>query len=103
MTESEDKLRALSRWSVAFTGTPVQAAFAALESQGIGVISAGAHFPAVTPGPEFKHHRAVGVHALSAEDALAKVKSIVEPVGDFDDFTVEPLTPADDGDDDGAA
>jgi hypothetical protein len=82
----DDRPRASKRFAVRFFGEQVLDAKVALEAHNIPIISAGSFFPETERGPKFEHHAAVGVHALSEDDAIRQVKEILDDVGEFSDF-----------------
>jgi hypothetical protein len=79
---------------VRFYGTPMQGAKAALEGNGIPIISAGAYFPESSPGPTFDQHTAVGVLATTEQDAIRFVREALAGHGDFSGFEATRIAPA---------
>jgi hypothetical protein len=74
------------RYAVRFNGAPAQAAKAALEANGIPIISSGAWIPESSPGPSLEHHTAVGIHATTEADAVRHVRQVLAGHGVFSEF-----------------
>lgn len=97
MAEDDDRLRGVQRWRVTFSGKPEQSADAALRDGPLFDLSgpAGAFWPAAASGPS-EWHYGVGVLAPTEDDAIAKVREVLDGHGEFDGFEAEELAPEDD-------